>query len=179
MNISGVAKLIEEKWLELGNSENLKFSDYLEKRISLTGREGWRAKRGLLDYVGVYVAYEAEKPLYVGSSGKGDHRLKHRIADIFGYTSGYQGTEKGKFYHTLTMKLVSEQIPEGLSLKDASTNFVNANPEKTMLQHALESVRNFYLSKCSFKIVITENIDQARMLEQVFILLLNHPKYNS
>jgi len=178
MNVDSITEIIEEKWLELGNSKHLKFNDYLEKRISRKGREGWRTKRGLLDHIGVYVVYEGDKPIYVGSSGKGNNRLKHRIADIFGYTSGYKGREADKFYHTLTKKLVLEKIPEGLSLKTASTNFVNAQAKKSILEQALDSVRNFYLEKCSFRVVMTDNIDQARMLEQVFLLLLNHPEYN-
>lgn len=171
MDVANVIELIREKWVEFNNSRRLNFKNFVNPK-------NWRPKPGILGFRGVYVIFEGDIPIYVGSAGKGKHLLKYRIADLFNYTSGYKGREEDKFYHTLTRKLVEERIPNGLSLKDASTNFVQNRPNKTILEQTLDSVKDFYLKKCSFKVLKTNNIDEARMLEQVFLLLLNHPKYN-
>lgn len=155
MNVSEVIELIKDKWIELINSKSLRFKDFV--------KDNWGPKRGLLEFIGVYVIYEGDTPIYVGYAGKGEHVLKCRIADLFNYSPGYSGKEKHKFYHTLTRKLVEEHkhAQRGLSL-----------------EQALDDVRKFYLMSCSFKVAKTDTIDQARMLEQVFILLIKHPKYN-
>jgi len=155
MNVAGVTDFIKDKWIKLKNSKSLDFKDFV--------KDNWGPKRGLLEFIGVYVIYEGNTPIYVGSAGKGKHLLKYRIADLFNYSPGYSGREKDKFYHTLTSKLVEEhrQAQRGLSL-----------------EQALEDVRDFYLKSCTFKVVKTDTIDRARMLEQAFILLLKHPKYN-
>ena len=146
-----VLQLIKDKWAELSNSQFLDFKDFIEK-------SSWRPQGGKLECIGVYIIYEQRVPIYVGSAGKGNHVLKYRISDLFSYSP----KSKNHFYHTLTKKLTIDY---------------SKKKGKTTLE-ALDCIRRFYLEKCSFKYVQTDTIDQARMLEQVFILLLNHPKHN-
>lgn len=150
MNVAELVEIIKEKCVELNNSKHLDFKDFVKL-------DNWGPKPRLLEFIGVYVVFEGNTPIYVGSAGKGKHVLKFRIADLFSYSPK---SKTNKFYHTLTSKLVQKQS----RLKG--------------LERALDDVRKFYLENCSFKVVRTDTIDQARMLEHVFILLLNHPKYN-
>ena len=154
MNIDQVVEIIQQKWYELQKSNNLNFRDYLN--------DNWRPKHGRLEFQGVYVVYKGKAPIYVGSAGKGTHVLKWRISDMFYCPNA----KKNKFYHTLTRKLVEKHLSEEHGVSHAVEEAVNA-------------VRTFYLRKCSFKVARTENMDEARMLEQAFILALEHPEYNS
>ncbi|MFW6111149.1 MAG: hypothetical protein ACOC6H_03840 [Thermoproteota archaeon] len=149
MDVHELTDFIREKWSDFNNAERLDFKDYVK-------RNPWGPISAQLEYTGVYVVYEGNKPIYVGSAGKGERPLKYRIADLFCYSSD---SESDPFYHTLTEKLVKEK-----------------NMEDT--QKALDEVREFYCEKCSFKVIKTGTVDLARMLEQVLIVLLGHPKYN-
>ena len=150
MLVDEVTKFIREKWIEFNNSKRLNFRDYVKL-------DTWGAISGQLEYVGVYVIFKGDKAIYVGSAGGGKHPLKYRIGDLFGYSPG---SKSSPYYHPLTEKLVKKTGIE--------------DPEQ-----ALDEVRNFYLESCSFKVVKTDTIDQARMLEYVFIILLGHPEYNT
>jgi hypothetical protein len=112
-------------------------------------KSNWRPKLKLLEHAGTYVIYENGKVIYVGSAGKGRHFLKFRIADLF-----YKG-EENQFKHTLTEKLLKK-----------INRFKN-----------IQEVRDFYLNSCSLKIIKTETVKEAKLLEEVLIYLLN-PKYN-
>jgi hypothetical protein len=149
--VDEVTELIREKWIEFKHSRRLDFKDFIKQ-------DTWGPVSGQLEFKGVYVVFEDDNPIYVGSAGKGNHVLKYRIGDLFGYSPG---AKTNPFYHTLTRKLVRKRG----NVKD--------------LKQALDDVRRFYLENCSFKAVETDTIDQARMLEQVFIILLGHPKYNT
>jgi hypothetical protein len=155
MNIDQVVEIIQQKWYELQKSNNLNFRDYLN--------DNWRPKHGRLEFQGVYVVYKGKAPIYVGSAGKGTHVLKWRISDMFYCPNA----EKNNFYHTLTRKLVKKYLAEEHGVSHG-------------IEEAINAVRTFYLRKCSFKVVQAKNMDEARMLEQAFILLLKpRPKYNS
>lgn len=150
MLVDDVTNFIREKWIEFNNSSYLKFRDYVKTNT-------WSVLPGKLECVGVYVIFEGGKAIYVGSAGGGKHPLKYRIGDLFGYSPR---SKSSSYYHPLTRKLAKK-----IDVKD---------PEQ-----ALNEVRNFYFERCSFKVVKTDTIDQARMLEYVFIILLDHPKYNT
>ena len=151
MVVNEVTEFIREKWIEFKHSGRLDFKDFVEQ-------DSWRPISGQLEFKGVYIIFENDTPIYVGSAGKGNHVLKYRIGDLFGYSPG---AKTDPFYHTLTRKLVRTRR----NVKD--------------LEQALHDVRTFYLENCSFKVIKTDTIDQARMLEHVFIILLGHPKYNA
>jgi hypothetical protein len=133
-------KLIEEKVEEFQHSEFHSFREFIDER--------YRPKKGVLQFCGVYVIYEGDKPIYVGSAGKGRHTLRYRIGDLF---SDYQSkTGERGYYHTLTRKLLKRK------------NF-----------NRLEDVRNFYITKCRLRIVKTDTIRQARVIEAALIEILN------
>jgi len=50
-----------------------------------------KPKKGVLKHIGVYVVYEGDKPIYVGSAGKGEHVLRYRIGDLFSDYTGKNG----------------------------------------------------------------------------------------
>jgi hypothetical protein len=145
MNLNEVIELIREKWVEFNDAQSSNFKDFLKDNLTTP-------KRGLLEFIGVYVVYEGSTPIYIGSAGKGKHPLKYRIADLFAYAPK---SKRSPYYHTMTKKLV----------------------EKYKMFKSIE-VRKHYVENCSFKYIKTDSIDQARMLEQAFIILLGHPKYN-
>lgn len=112
-------------------------------------KENWRFKNGKFEFAGIYAIYEKGKGLiYIGSAGKGNHFLRYRIADLFYFSDN-------KFKHYLTEKLLN-------SLKRFD---------------GIDSIRNFYLHDCYFRVVKTDTIRQARIIEEILIYLLN-PKYN-
>lgn len=109
---------------------------------------------------GVYVIFEGKKPIYIGSTGKGAASLKTRFRDLFyvnmkRYPDSVKPSEP--FNHTLTYKLTSSKKTGRFR-----------HPDKT---------RKFYLTKCSFKVVETRNVNEARALESILILQLQ-PEYN-
>ena len=115
--------------------------------------EEYRPKKGVLQYCGAYVIYEGDEPIYVGSAGKGKHYLRYRIGDLFcDYKSK---TGERKYYHTLTRKLL----------------------HKYKRFSSLDEVRDFYMTKCKVRIIKTDTIRQARIIEAILIYTLN-PRYN-
>lgn len=110
-------------------------------------------QKGLFEFKGVYVIYHNEEPIYVGSAGKGGHVLRYRLMDLFAYSPH---AKRNHYYHTLTKKLVK------------NGDF-----------HDRFAVWKFYRKSCTFKVIETENMDQARLLEQAFMVLYRHPKYNA
>lgn len=115
--------------------------------------EEYRSKKGVLQYCGAYVIYEGDEPIYVGSAGKGKHHLRYRIRDLFyDYKSK---TGERKYYHTLTRKLL----------------------HKYKRFNSLDEVRDFYMTKCKIRIIKTDTIRQARIIEAILIYTLN-PRYN-
>ena len=114
-------------------------------------KENWGPRKGVLELVGVYAIYEKNKGLiYVGSAGKGGHFMKYRMSDLF-----YFNAETNRFKHSLTEKLLT----------------------KIRRFKTISEIRSFYLKKCYIKVVETESIRKARILEDVLIELLS-PKYN-
>ncbi|MEM2950626.1 MAG: hypothetical protein QXV52_05995 [Nitrososphaeria archaeon] len=114
--------------------------------------KSWRIRKGVLNFPGAYVVFEENEPIYVGSAGKGKHLLKYRIQDLF---HDYRAkNEERKYYHTLTSKLLKYRF------------------------NSLNEIRNFYIKKCRIKIVETETVTQARIIETILIELLK-PRFNS
>ena len=102
---------------------------------------------------GVYIISDEDEIIYVGSSGKGKANLKTRFRDLFYYNKNPESTSP--FNHTLTHKLVK------------SDRFGTA-----------DEVRNFYLEKCTFRLIEMDTIRQARVLEDLLILV-SDPSYNN
>src|SRR4030043_143942 len=142
MDVDDATSFIKEKWRMLENSEKLLFKDFIQKN--------WRAKN--IDYLndpGVYVVYEGDIAVYVGSAGKGKHFIRYRIGDLF----GYRPRAKKPFYHTLTMKLLKER---------------NGSEDLSNVSRLVDDARGHLMKTCSFKVIRTDNVRQARMLEYVF-----------
>ncbi len=113
--------------------------------------EKWRAiPSPLLDQTGVYIIYEEGDVIYVGGTEREGRTIRDRINDLF-----YKPTPGRRFKHTLTSKLINK-------LK----RFRN-----------VDEIRNYYLQRCTFKVIGTKNTRDARLLEAVLIYLLN-PRYN-
>lgn len=144
-NIDGVLRFVKQKRAELERSPSLFFDDYVDEKGNV--------RKGKLECKGTYVIYESDKPIYVGSAGKGKHTLRYRISDLFSYSPR---AKRNPYYHNLTRKLLKEG-----RFKDRF------------------AVWSFYREFCSFKVIKTENMDEARLLEQVFIILYHHPQYNT
>ncbi len=147
MRCEDLLSFIKEKWEEFQKGEYYSFKDFVD--------ENGKLRKDVLKHGGVYVVYEGEKPIYVGSAGKGKHVLRYRIGDLFSDYSGKEGERR--YYHTLTRKL----------LKGKHKRF-----------NSLEEVRSFYLEKCKVKILEVEPISKAKLMEAFLIDLLK-PKYNS
>ena len=65
MRLEELLSLIREKWEEFSKAELHSFSEFVN--------ENGKPKRGVLNYGGVYMVYEGDEPIYVGSVGNGKH----------------------------------------------------------------------------------------------------------
>lgn len=141
-----IVKAVRE-WLRTLDEQPLhKFGDYV------TGNG--RPKRGDdFAFPGVYVLYEGEKVIYVGSAGKGRHHLKFRLADLFYFSSNVN--LKDRFKHYLSKKLI----------------------EKYHRFDNIDSLRDYYYTKCKFRVIQTPDIQDARIIEAILIKILK-PEYN-
>lgn len=145
---------LTQKFEELLNSKDKRFKNFVfivNNRIKI---EDMPKKPG------VYIIFEKREPIYVGSTGKGNANLKKRFHDLFYYNKKSYPNKKrpsDPFNHTLTYRLV--------------------DPNKIGRFKHPDEVMNFYLDKCSFRLVETETVQEARALESILILQLN-PKYN-
>ncbi len=146
MKFEDLLNLIKEKWEAFQKAEYHLFNEFVD--------ENGKPRKGVLKHIGVYVVYEGDKPIYVGSAGKGKHVLRYRIGDLF---SDYRG-EKGerKYYHTLTSKLLT----------------------KHKRFNSLKEIQSFYFKECKLKILETETLCEARLMEAFLINMLK-PRYNS
>jgi hypothetical protein len=104
MELDEIVNFLRAKFSEFQIAEKRSFKDLVKWESNFRGR------RGILEYPGCYVIYEGEKPVYVGSAGKGRHVLKYRIGDLFFYTPG------SGYKHTLTMKLITDENISGLRI---------------------------------------------------------------
>jgi len=148
MKCAELLNFIIKKWEEFQKAEYHLFNEFVD--------ENGKPKKGVLKHVGVYVVYEGDNPIYVGSAGKGKHVLRYRIGDLFSDCRGKKGERK--YYHTLTRKLL--------------TKYKRFN--------SLKEVQSFYFKECRLKILKTETISEARLMEAVLINLLEpKPRYNS
>lgn len=138
-------EIFGRKFIELLESRPRRFKDVvpINRQIRINGIPRKR---------GVYIIFEEDRIIYVGSSGKGKANLKTRFYDLFYYNKNPES--KSPFNHTLTRKLVK------------SGRFKTA-----------DEVRNFYLEKCTFSFIEMETIEQARVLEDLLILE-STPFYN-
>ena len=107
-----------------------------------------KPKRGVLKYGEVYTIYEGDRPIYVGSAGKGKHTLRYRFGDLFSEYRGNAGEKK--YYHTLTRKLL--------------LHYKRFN--------SLEEIRNFYFRKCSVRVLRIDSVTKRKVMENVLIQLL-------
>ena len=149
MKTEEILTLLREKIYELKKKEELNFKEIIKHETN------FRGKKGVLEHPGCYVIYEKEKPIYVGSAGKGKHVLKYRMGDLFFYSPQARDS---KFKHTLTNKLLTHKEHKRFS--------------------KIDEVRDFYLNSCSVKVIETDTVEQARLIESALILKLN-PKYNA
>lgn len=139
---------------ELISSDLRAFADFVSivnERIKI-----W----GISKSPGVYIIFEGEKPVYVGSSGKGNANLRTRFHDLFYYNKSRYPDKKDPsepFNHTLTYRLT--------------------DPNRIGRFRHPDETREFYLTKCSFKVVETKTVQEARALESILILQLQ-TKYN-
>lgn len=151
---SDIQNYLTTKSKELMSSDYKKFRDF----VSIMG--GRIKIKDIPKKPGVYTIYEDKKPMYIGSTGKGNANLKSRFHDLFYYNKKKYPDKKkpsDPFNHTLTFRL--------------------ADPNKIGRFKHPEDVRYFYLNKCSFKVVETETVHEARALESILILQLR-PIYN-
>lgn len=105
---------------------------------------------------GVYVIDDNVRIIYVGSTGKNKRTLADRLRDLFYCNPNTQQKDYNRISHTLTYKLVfspKQRIGNG------------------------KQVREFYRDKCSVRYVGTENVEEARLLEDILIRKLK-PSYN-
>lgn len=112
--------------------------------------DDYRYRKGIFEHPGVYVIYKDDSPIYVGSAGKGKHHLGIRIHDLF--WDYKKKTGERRYYHPLTEKLSKHK--------------------------SLNEVRRFYIEECRLRVLKTDTVRQARLMEAFLIELLN-PKYNS
>jgi len=151
MKLDEIINFLKAKFSEFQTAEKRNFKDLV--KYESRGRKGeFRGRKGVLEYPGCYVIYEGDKPIYVGSAGKGGHVLKYRMGDLFFHTprSGYG--------HNLSRKLTTNEKHKRFKNKD--------------------ELREFYLNECSVKIIRTNNKQQAQLVESALILHLNNPRYN-
>jgi len=148
MNYEDLLSFIREKWEAFQKSGYHLFSEFVD--------ENGKPKKGVLEHGGVYVVYEGDEPIYVGSAGKGKHVLRYRIGDLFSDYRGKGGERK--YYHTLTRKLLT----------------------KHKRFNSLKEVQAFYFNKCRLKILEIEPISRAKLMEAVLINILEpKPRYNN
>jgi len=148
MKCEELLNFIIKKWEEFQKAEYHLFNEFVD--------ENGKPKKGVLKHVGVYVVYEGDKPIYVGSAGKGKHVLRYRLGDLFSDYRGKKGERK--YYHTLTRKLL--------------TKYKRFN--------SLEEVQSFYFKECRLKILEIETLKESRLMEAVLINLLEpKPIYNN
>jgi len=145
---------IKAKLEEFEKAERFSFGDFLYEN----GKPRKPPRRDL-KFNGVYVVYEGENPIYVGSTGGGKkrrHTLHDRLRDLF---YDYKGATEGqrRYYHTLTRKL----------LKGKNKRF-----------NSLDEVRRFLFNKCKVRVLRIDSISLAKVMESVLIALLE-PWYNS
>jgi hypothetical protein len=95
LELQSLLQLIKEKIEEIQHLNFHSFKELLDEK--------YRPKKGVLNFCGVYIIYEDNKPIYVGAAGNGRHFLRYSIGDLF---ADYK-TKTGeiKYYHTLTRKL--------------------------------------------------------------------------
>ena len=107
--------------------------------------------KGLPQSSGVYMIFEKSKPIYVGLTGK----LQKRIHDLFYYNPNPK--RKTHWNHILSSKLML--------------------PDKVNRFKSIDQLREFYFTKCTFKYIELKNVREARVLEDLLILILG-PIYN-
>jgi len=146
IKLEELLNFVREKYEEFSKAPFHSFSEFVD--------ENGKPRRGVLNYGGVYVVYEGDDPIYVGSAGKGKHVLRYRLGDLFSDYRGKQGERK--YYHTLTKKLLEGEYKRF---------------------NTLEEVQKFYIEKCRLKILQIEPIRKAVLMEAVLINL-KEPKYN-
>jgi hypothetical protein len=147
MKCEDLLSFITEKWEAFQKAEYHSFNEFID--------ENGKPRRGVLKHAGVYVIYEGDKPIYVGSAGKGKRDLRCRIKDLFKDYRGKKGERK--YYHTLTRKLLT----------------------KYKRFKSLKEVQTFYFNDCRLKILEIETLRKSRLMEAVLINLLEpKPRYN-
>lgn len=111
----------------------------------------WRAIRShLLDQPGVYVIYDGDRIIYVGATEKEGRFIRYSIGDLF----YYRPPPSERFKHSLTRKLI----------------------EKYRCFTNIQEVRDYYIQRCSFKVVGTPTSRDAKLLEAALTRLLK-PHY--
>ena len=145
---------LTRKFEELLDSKDRRFKDF----VSIV--DGKIRIKDVPKKPGLYIIFEKQEPIYVGSTGKGNANLRTRFHDLFYYNKKSYPNERkpsDPFTHTLTYRLV--------------------DPKKIGRFRHTDEVRKFYLNNCSFRLVETETVQEARALESILILQLK-PKYN-
>jgi len=145
---------IKDKLEEFEKAERFPFGDFLYEN----GKPRKPPRRDL-KFNGVYVVYEGEKPIYVGSTGGGKrrrHTLRDRLRDMFYDRKGRKEGQR-EYYHTVTKKLL-----EG----------------KFKRFNSLDEVRRFLFNKCKVRVLRIDSVSRAKVMESVLIEMLK-PIYNS
>lgn len=104
---------------------------------------------------GVYVIDDNEQIIYVGSTGKNKRTLVDRFRDLFYYNTKRGQKPYNRISHTLTYKLVYGKWKKGNG----------------------REVRQFYKDQCSVRYTVTEDVFEARLIEDILIRKLK-PCYN-
>lgn len=150
-------KVLNEINAKCGSVKDLPLSDFVE----YINVENYRTKKikdepkiKELRSAGVYLIYEDNKVIYVGSAGK-KHTLRNRIGDLFTYRPN--NVQSKGTNHNLTYKLMHK--------------------ERYKRFDSIEEVRQFYF-RCRFKFIQTEGDAEAHAVESTLIMLLT-PKYNN
>lgn len=147
---------IKAKLEEFEKAERFPFGDFLYEN----GKPRRPPKRDL-NFSGVYVVYEGENPIYVGSTGGGKWRrrtLRDRLRDMFRDRKGRKEGQR-EYYHTVTKKLLEGEFKRF---------------------NSLDEVRRFLFNECSVRVLRIDSIGLAKVMESVLIVLLEpKPRYNS
>jgi len=145
---------IKAKLREFQKTERFPFGDFLYEN----GKPRKPPRRDL-NFSGVYVVYEGERPIYVGSTGGGKRRrrtLRDRLRDMFYDRKGRKEGQR-EYYHTVTKKLLKGELKRF---------------------NSLDEVRRFLFNECSVRVLRIDSISQAKVMESILIEMLK-PKYNS
>ena len=130
------------------------FAEYINVENYRTKKIKDEPKIKELRSAGVYLIYEDNKIIYVGSAGK-KHTLRNRIGDLFTYRPN--SVQSKGTNHNLTYKLMYK--------------------EKYKRFDGIKGVRKFYF-RCRFKFIQTKGDAEAHSVESTLIMLLT-PKYNN